>query len=140
MLEAERYFREALALGSTKALKLLADIYYTRDNPLRDVGRAAEYYRDATLIGDDDASIALARMYTLASCLVEGAKMWWTCLSRIADGPRRRDVAKLLGDVFSLAGPGRDIQRAVQNYERAGIMGDGRAFLALGDFASQRRT
>jgi uncharacterized protein len=135
--EAERYFRAALDLGSTRALKLLADTYYAKRNPARDVSRAADYYRDAALTGDESGAISLARMYIRGELEGERRDDVADLLAPLADGARQREVTKLLGDVFSLAGPGRNMRRAVQSYERAGMLGDGWAFLALGDLVRQ---
>jgi TPR repeat protein len=130
---AARYYSQAQSLGIDRASRMLGDLYRANDNPGREIYRAAEYYRQAAQNGDEKATLALGSIYARKELSSNHVAEVIGFLSALIDGPSRGEALKLLGDLYALDGPHQDIGLAKESYARAGELGNGSAYLALGD-------
>ena len=132
--EAERNYARALELGSERALRSLGNVYVA-DSPMRDVAKAADYYRKAAEDGDVRAALALGRLYKQREVSGGDGTQAIDLLEPFATGPEEAAVRKLIGDLYRAEESAESNTLAALSYERAAELGDGWAVLALGDMA-----
>ncbi len=135
--EALTWYRKAAQHGSVDAATNIATMYATGDGVPRDMDAAIPWFRQAAEAGGATAQYNLALIYGRGDGLARDEQKSLDWLVKAAD----QDVIPALVDLGNRYlhpsdGSKTDVPRAIQRYQRAAELGDGRAQAILGDIYS----
>ena len=128
---------QAAAAGEAVAsARALAELYLNGDPAHRDANKAIAAYQTAVDLGDPDAMLALARIFSLGMGVPVDVGRAAALLEQ-ASAAQPVEASLALGDLYRNAPPpGRDIVKAKAAYEKAVELGDPQAMLSLADLIS----
>ena len=135
--EALTWYRKAAQQGSVDAATNIATMYATADGVPRDMDAAIPWFRQAAEAGGATAQYNLALIYGRGDGVGRDEQKSLDWLVKAAD----QDVIPALLDLGNRYlhppdGSKPDVPRAIQRYQRAAELGDGRAQAILGEIYS----